>query len=103
MVTPYLYVYFAISQNYFNEDAFVQSMRCKWEGINHFQLTVHWVQRGPLIQDLQEGYLHLNDNQELLFNYEDYKTEYAYVAYEIPPTGDSNLKYLWELTSNTMS
>ena len=56
---------------------------------------VHGEQRAPLITNPPEAYLHLrnvlhlNNYQELPFEYDDYKEEYAYIAYEIPPTEDS--------------
>ena len=56
--------------------------------------------RDPTIRNSQEGYFHLRkalylkDDQELPFNYDDYAKEYAFIAYEIPPTEDRNLKVL---------
>ena len=61
---------------------------------------VHSIQRDPLITTPQQAYLHLrkvlhlNNDQELPFDYDKYEEEYAYVAYKIPPTEDSNLKML---------
>ena len=66
-------------------------------GITNFCITVNGQQRGPTITNSQEGYfhlrkaLHLNNDQESPF---DYAKEYAYVAYEIPPMEDGNLKVL---------
>ena len=96
---PYLYIYFANQQDYSNRGAFVPPTRYNWEGITDFCITVNGQQMGPTITNSQEGYfhlrkvLHLNDDQELPFDY-DYAKEYAYIAYEIPPTEDSNLKVL---------
>ena len=98
---PYLYVYFANRQDYLNRDAFVPPTHHNWEGITDFRITVNGQQRGPTITSSQEGYshlrkaLHLNDDQELPFDYDNYAIECAmYIAYKIPPTKDSNLKVL---------
>ena len=88
---PFLYVYFATRQDYFNGDPFVPPTRCSWEGLTNLHLTVHGQQRGLSITNSQQAYfhlrrvLHLNDNQE---------DEYAYIAHEVSATEDSNLKAL---------
>ena len=55
---------------------------------------VNGQQRGPTITNSQEGYSCLRKALHLNVDYDNYTTEYAYIAYEIPPTKDSNLKVL---------
>ena len=82
-----------------NKDAFIPPTHHNCEGITKFCITVNGQQRGPTITNSQDYFhlrktLHLNDNQELPFDYDDYAKEYAHIAYKIPPTKDNNLKVL---------
>ena len=88
---PYLYVYFATWQDYFNRDPFVPPTYCSWEGLTNLHLIVHRQIRRSVITNSQQAYFHL---RRVLHPNDDQEDQYTYIAYEIPTMEDSNLKVL---------